>query len=90
MHVGLREHAEQPLALPRHVVVAAARVLEVLDPVDAVVEPAIASLEGELVAVLGEHVVRRDPVRGMRQRAVVVEQDSGRRVVGHTAIVPKQ
>ena len=74
MHVGLGEHREQALALPCHVVVAALRVLEVLDAVDALVPVPVADVVGQLDAVLGEHVVHRQPLRGVRERAVEVEE----------------
>jgi hypothetical protein len=84
VHIGLGEHPQQALALPRRVVLPAPRVLEVLDAVDAVVEPAIAGFGREFVTVLGEHVVGGDPVRGSREGAVVIEHDGrGGGNVGH-------
>ena len=57
VYVGLREHRQQALLLPRDVVVAALGMLVVLDTVEAVVPPAFADLVRQLVAVLGEHDV---------------------------------
>ena len=60
VHVGLGEQREQALVLPLDVVVAAARVVEVLDAVEVAVPPPVAEVVGELVAVLGEDVVDQE------------------------------
>ena len=75
VQVGLGEDREQAVALPVDVVVAAVRVLEVLDAVDPVVPPAVAHLGGELDSVLGQHHVDRDPSGGLGEGAVEIEED---------------
>ena len=54
-----RASAEQALVLPRDVVVAAAGLVEVLDPVEVTVPPPVAQGVGELVPPLGEDVLDR-------------------------------
>ncbi len=75
VHVGLGEEPHEARVLPRHVVVAATRLVDVRDAVEVAVPPAVTEMVGERVPTCAENLVdRRGRVHVLGEGSVEVEE----------------